>query len=129
MSSIFLKVCSRPYLPFELRIEHRGLRQGLSAQSTRLMLCSAPIGREHAMKNSNKCPKCQSREIVKIPPAGAGNTVRLGIWNINGIPVTRYLCGSCGYIEQWIDAAEDIERIKDYYGIVSPHQVSPRQVA
>jgi ribosomal protein S27AE len=85
------------------------------------------------MKKSNRCPKCQSREIVKIPgvtrPAGVGNNIKTGFWDLNGIPVTRYLCGSCGYIEQWIDAAEDIDRIKDYYGIVSLHQVSPRQAA
>jgi hypothetical protein len=85
------------------------------------------------MKNSNKGPKCHSREIVKIPSGGGvpglGNNVSAGFGDLNGISVARYLCGSCGYIEQWIDAAEDLDKIKDYYGIVSPHQVSSRQVA
>jgi Zn ribbon nucleic-acid-binding protein len=84
------------------------------------------------MKNSKKCPKCQSRDIVRIPgetrPIGIGNNVKVGFWDFNGIPVTRYLCGSCGYTEQWIDAAEDIDKIKDHYGIASP-AVSPRQAA
>jgi hypothetical protein len=84
------------------------------------------------MKNAKKCPKCQSREIVKIPgtsrPAGVGNSVRVGFWGLNGIPVTRYLCGSCGYIEHWIDEAKDIDKIKDYYGLISGI-LSPRQAA
>jgi hypothetical protein len=85
------------------------------------------------MKNSNKCPKCQSREIIKIPgntrPAGVGNNVNVGFWGFNGIPVTRYLCGSCGYLEQWIDAAEDIDRIKDYYGLFSGILPQPKAAA
>jgi hypothetical protein len=89
--------------------------------------------KERAMKNSHKCPKCQSREIVKIPgasrPAGIGNSVRVGFWAVNGIPVTRYLCGSCGYIEQWIDAAEDIDRIKEYYGLLSGIVSRPKAAA
>jgi hypothetical protein len=52
----------------------------------------------------------------------------VGFWDLNGIPVTRYLCGSCGFIEQWIDEAKDIDTIKEYYGIVSP-AISPRQAA
>jgi predicted nucleic-acid-binding Zn-ribbon protein len=84
------------------------------------------------MRNSKKCPKCQSREIIRIPgnprPAGVGNNVKFSFWDFAGIPVTRYLCGSCGYIEQWIDEAKEIDEIKDYYGIVSG-VVSPGQAA
>ena len=31
------------------------------------------------------------------------------------VKVTRYLCGSCGFSEEWIDAPEDLEKLKDKY--------------
>jgi hypothetical protein len=35
------------------------------------------------------------------------------IWKAwNTVGVSRYLCGSCGYIEEWIDSADDIARVK-----------------
>ena len=68
------------------------------------------------MKNTKKCPKCQSSDIVKIK----------GYWNFsqynkpnNAIPasygktpvlVNRYLCRSCGFSEEWINQ-EDIIRL------------------
>ena len=64
------------------------------------------------MKNTKKCPKCQSSDIVKIK----------GYWNFsqynkpnNAIPasygktpvlVNRYLCRSCGFSEEWINQGD-----------------------
>nr|WP_072537713.1 hypothetical protein [Anaerococcus mediterraneensis] len=67
------------------------------------------------MKNTNKCPKCGSSDIIKIPgyagAYGTGNNIMVGISIKSAVPVDRYLCGDCGYSEEWIDT-EYIEKIK-----------------
>ena len=67
------------------------------------------------MKTSKKCTKCQSGDIVPIPgqPWTGGNNIK---WPWNTVKVTRYLCGSCGFIEEWVDPADDIARLKKRYG-------------
>ncbi len=69
------------------------------------------------MKNSKKCPKCQSSDILRIPGelTGVGNVIRTGWTAWSTVTVTRYLCGSCGFIEEWIDTAADIARVKKKY--------------
>jgi ribosomal protein S27AE len=69
------------------------------------------------------CPKCGSCDIIIIPGSvntfGAGDNIPTGLTIIGGliaVKVTRYLCGGCGFIEEWIDDAEDRERIKKKYG-------------
>jgi predicted nucleic-acid-binding Zn-ribbon protein len=71
------------------------------------------------MKNSKKCPKCQYADIVRIPsvnPRHQGSTIPLSWGGLRLIKLTRYLCASCGYMEEWIDAPEDIATLKDNYG-------------
>lgn len=66
------------------------------------------------MRNSNSCPKCNSKDILKIPgevgPYGSGNNIRAGF--ISSVLVTRYLCCNCGYSEEWIDAKADVEKLR-----------------
>jgi transposase-like protein len=73
------------------------------------------IGEERVMKNSKRCLKCQSTDIVKI--GGVANVFVNAIkWPWNTVKVTKYLCASCGYIENWINAAEDVARVKKRFG-------------
>jgi ribosomal protein S27AE len=71
------------------------------------------------MRNSKNCPKCKSADIVRIPGVvggyGAGNNIFVGRTIFSAIKVTRYLCGSCGFSEEWIDSADDIAKIKKKY--------------
>jgi hypothetical protein len=46
---------------------------------------------------------------------GAGNNIEFGITNFSAIKVTRYLCASCGFIEEWIDSPDDIAKLKKKY--------------
>lgn len=68
------------------------------------------------MKNTRRCPKCNSGDIVRIDGhAGAyasGNNIMLGATIFSAVNVNRYICCSCGYTEEWIDR-EDIEKVKD----------------
>jgi hypothetical protein len=68
------------------------------------------------MKNSKLCPKCKSNEIIKVPGKvgayGTGNNISTGLTIFSAVPVTRYLCGNCGFSEEWIDQPQDIEKIR-----------------
>ena len=66
------------------------------------------------MKNTKLCPKCNSREIVRIDgnagAYGSGNNIPLGATIFSAVKVNRYICCRCGYTEEWIDR-QDIEKI------------------
>ena len=70
------------------------------------------------MRNTKLCPKCRSTDIVRIPGEiryGVGNNIKVG-WTIySAVKVTRYLCASCGFIEEWVDSADDIDKLKKKY--------------
>ncbi|MGL5351905.1 MAG: hypothetical protein ACRDA5_01120 [Clostridium sp.] len=70
------------------------------------------------MKNRSDCPKCNSNDIIRIPGKngayGVGNNIPAGFLSV--ILVTRYLCGNCGYSEEWIDNKHDIEKLRNKFG-------------
>ena len=50
-----------------------------------------------------------------------GSNIPVGRIEFFDIIVTRYLCSSCGYLEDWIDSPEDMDKIRrKYIGIVDP---------
>ena len=67
------------------------------------------------MKNTGKCPKCASRNIVRIPgqtgAVGIGNNISIGSVIPTLVDVSRYLCSECGFTEEWIVDKEDIEKV------------------
>ncbi len=67
------------------------------------------------MKISNRCPKCDSSDIVRIDGYsghyGVGNNIITGASIFSAVNVNRYVCCKCGYSEEWIDT-EDIEKVK-----------------
>lgn len=68
------------------------------------------------MKNTNICPKCKGKEIKRfngtIGAYGTGNNIFIGVTSFSAVKVNRYVCLTCGYVEEWIDE-KDIERIKN----------------
>lgn len=71
------------------------------------------------MRISKVCPKCNSRDILRIPGEkgayGTGNNINVGMTILSAVKVTRYLCCQCGYSEEWIDEKEDIEKLRKRY--------------
>lgn len=67
------------------------------------------------MKNTNRCPKCGGYEILfvegRVGAYGSGNNIITGVTIFSGIKVDRYVCGTCGYSEEWI-RREDIPAIR-----------------
>ena len=48
---------------------------------------------------------------------GAGNNIVVsGSILFKFVLVMRYVCGSCGFSEEWIDTAEDIAKVRKKYG-------------
>ena len=68
------------------------------------------------MKNSKKCPKCNSDDIIRVDGSirgyGAGNNIMIGLTIFSAVNVNRYICCNCGYCEEWIDK-NDISKIKN----------------
>jgi ribosomal protein S27AE len=55
------------------------------------------------VKNTRTCPKCASTELMQIPGSkwAEGEHIQLrGMWPV---VITRYLCGRCGFSEEWLD--------------------------
>lgn len=71
------------------------------------------------MKVNQECPKCNSKDIIRIQgdigQYGSGNNIAVGFTTFSAIKVTRYLCGNCGYLEEWIDNEQDVEKLKEKY--------------
>lgn len=69
------------------------------------------------MKHSHHCPKCDSSDIIKIAgPASVGysqNKIPTG-WISSG-NVDRYVCGECGFSEEWIAKKEVLQKLKKRY--------------
>ena len=75
------------------------------------------------MKQNQTCPKCQSVDIIHIPgksqKAGydAGENIRTGRTNFGGLAlIDIYVCGNCGYIEDWVASPADLDKIKKKFG-------------
>jgi len=70
------------------------------------------------MKNSQCCPKCDSYDIIRI----IGGSTWTGHQNfirgsaIKMVYVTRYLCGQCGFSEEWVEKPSDLELLRKKYG-------------
>lgn len=66
------------------------------------------------MKNTKTCPKCESKYVIRIPANPRyleGNVIREGFMGMSAIPITTYLCGKCGFTEEWVDKRSDIDRL------------------
>ena len=68
------------------------------------------------MKNTKKCPKCASADIVRIGgftgPYGSGNNVMVGASIFSAVKVNRYVCCTCGFTEEWIDT-DELGKVKE----------------
>ncbi len=76
------------------------------------------------MRNTGKCPKCGRTDVIRIPgrigPYGTGNNIPTGMTVFTSVKVTRYLCGKCGFSEEWITGLSDLQKLREKY----PHTVT-----
>jgi hypothetical protein len=58
------------------------------------------------MKQTGICPKCQATGVIRIkafPATSQSNLIMLTKWGSQATYFDRYVCPSCGYIENYID--------------------------
>ena len=76
------------------------------------------------MKRQAKCAKCGAAEIIRIPGTvgayGSGNNIKLGGIPVRYVLVSRYVCAACGFSEDWVDSAQDIDRLRKKFGVYTP---------
>ena len=71
---------------------------------------------ESTMRNSKSCPKCRSTDLIEIRQENPySNNIFAGWTLFSSVKITRRLCGTCGFMEEWIDSADDIAKIKKKY--------------
>ena len=70
------------------------------------------------MKTTGTCPKCESRDVIRIPGfmGAGGNNVQTGITIFSQVLVTRFVCSQCGYSEDWIESPADLKKLRKKYG-------------
>ncbi len=73
------------------------------------------------MKNSGKCEKCDGSNIIRIPDnpnrhASGNNIYTTTITLMGKIPVIRYICSDCGYVENWVERENELARIRRTFG-------------
>ena len=86
------------------------------------VLLTANINKEVLiMRNGKYCPKCQSKNIIRVPDnsyrhASGNNIYTTTMTLIGKIPVIRYVCCDCGYVENWVENRHELEKIKQTWG-------------
>lgn len=73
------------------------------------------------MKNLKCCPKCSSYNVARIPDNqnrhASGNNIYTSTITLMGkIPVIRYVCCDCGYVENWVETQGERDEIKRIFG-------------
>ena len=72
------------------------------------------------MKNTKRCPVCGSTDVIRVPD-DAHRYLSNGIFltralMVKRIPVARYVCHDCGYLENWVENQPDRDEIKRAWG-------------
>lgn len=65
------------------------------------------------MSKPDTCSKCGSKDLASIvSPNGrlGANVVMTGIFSF--VKVTRYVCLSCGFTEEWIHGRPQLEKLR-----------------
>ena len=72
------------------------------------------------MKNTSRCPKCGSRDILRVPDHpgryASGNNIYTSAFTLLGkVPVIRYVCLDCGYVENWVETPQERESLRQAF--------------
>lgn len=68
------------------------------------------------MKNTHICPKCGSHNIVRVPDDAhrylANSICITKAVTVERIPVARFVCCGCGYVENWVETQRELAKIE-----------------
>lgn len=72
------------------------------------------------MKNSKCCSKCNSKNIARVPDDAhryLSNSIFITTYSwVKRIPVARYVCCDCGYVENWVETQGERDEIRQRLG-------------
>ena len=73
------------------------------------------------MKNSHTSPKCVSRDIGRLPDHPSryprvSNIYTTRYTLLGKVPVIRYVCCGCVYVENWVESPMELFQIHQTYG-------------
>ena len=67
-------------------------------------------------KAPRRCGKCGGGELFAIPATPAEHShIVVGERLMRNISSSRYVCTDCGYVEEWVLDAEDLQILKQEY--------------
>lgn len=71
------------------------------------------------MKSTHRCPKCGSGDVIRVPGNAhryLANSICITrfAW-VRRIPVDRFVCSDCGYVENWVADRDGLKKIKQAY--------------
>lgn len=71
------------------------------------------------MRNAHVCPKCGSRDIVRVPDNAhrylANSICITKLVTVERVPVARYVCCGCGYVENWVETQKGLTAVKQAF--------------
>jgi len=72
------------------------------------------------MKNTGTCPKCGSRAVIRVPDNAhrylANSICITRVVTVRRVPVARYVCRDCGYVEDWVENRHERDEIEKAWG-------------
>ena len=72
------------------------------------------------MKNTKRCPVCGSSDVVRVPDGAhryLANSICITRFPVvKRIPVARYVCIECGYLENWVENQHERDAVKRAWG-------------
>ncbi len=75
----------------------------------------------HDMKNTLACPKCGCKRIIRAPDDAhrylANSICMTKALTVERVPVARYVCAGCGYVENYVEWERDLSRLEEFYGL------------
>ena len=68
------------------------------------------------MQYTHVCPKCHASSVVRIPGVVGPYGAAILLTTLSAVPVSRYACLNCGFVEEWIDTPDDLAKLRRKYG-------------
>ncbi len=72
------------------------------------------------MRTTGRCPKCGSSDLVRVPDDAhrylANSICITKLVTVERVPVARYVCCGCGYVEDWVEHPQERNRLKQAFG-------------
>lgn len=72
------------------------------------------------MKNTKCCPKYSSQNIARVPDDAqrylANSICVTTVAWVKRIPVARYVCCDCGYVENWVETQKERDEVRRAFG-------------